>query len=92
MQQVREQRLPASQVMARRWQTFWSSRMPNIPGFRHAHFATDRGTNATVAVTLWDRRPEATTMEPLVQEFRAQVADISGSWPVIEEYEVLADF
>jgi hypothetical protein len=31
-------------------------------------------------------------MEPLVQEFRAQVADLGGSWPVVEEYEILADF
>jgi hypothetical protein len=31
-------------------------------------------------------------MEPLVQEFRAQVADLGGSWPVIEEYEIPADF
>jgi hypothetical protein len=31
-------------------------------------------------------------MEPLMQEFRAHVADLCGSWPVIEGYEILADF
>jgi hypothetical protein len=78
--------------LARRWQTFWGSRMPNIPGFRHAHFAADPATNPTAAVSLWEQRPDAATMEPLMRGFRTQVADLSGSWPVIEEYEILADF
>jgi hypothetical protein len=79
-------------VAAWRWQTFWGSRMPNIPGFRHAHFAADPATNPTAAFSLWEQRPDAATMEPLMRGFRTQVADLSGSWPVIEEYEILADF
>jgi hypothetical protein len=46
----------------------------------------------TAAVSLWEQRPDAATMEPLMRGFRTQVADLSGSWPVIEEYEILADF
>jgi hypothetical protein len=46
----------------------------------------------TTAVSLWEQRPDAATMEPLMRGFRTQVADLSGSWPVIEEYEILADF
>jgi len=85
---------PPGQVdeLARRWQTFWGAQMPQIPGFLHAHFAAGPETDTTIAISVWEQRPDAATMEPLVEQFRAQVADISAGPPVFEEYETLADF
>jgi len=85
---------PPGQVeeVARRWQAFWGTQMPQIPGFRHAHFAAGPETNATISISVWDQRPDAATMEPLMEQFRTQVADISAGPPVFEEYETLADF
>jgi heme-degrading monooxygenase HmoA len=84
---------PPGQVeeLAQRWQAFWGSQMPQIPGFRHAHFAAGPETNATISISVWEQRPDPATMEPLMEQFRAQVADISAGPPVFEEYETLAD-
>jgi heme-degrading monooxygenase HmoA len=85
---------PPGQVeeLARRWQAFWGVQMPQVPGFRHAHFAAGPETNATISISVWEQRPDAATMEPLMEQFREQVADISAGPPVFEEYETLADF
>ena len=85
---------PPGQVeeLAQRWQAFWGSQMPHISGFRHAHFAAGPETNTTISISVWDQRPDAATMEPLMEQFRAQVADISAGPPTFEEYETLADF
>ena len=85
---------PPGQVkeLARRWKAFWGTEMPQVPGFRHAHFAASPGTNATVSITVWDQRPDPAAMEPLMEQFRAQAANISAGPPTIEEYETLADF
>ena len=89
---VRAQTHPGQvEELARRWQGFIGPRLAGVPGFRHAHFGADRATNATVAVSVWDGRPDAAALEPMVQEFRGRVADLSAGVPVIEEYEVLAD-
>ena len=78
--------------LARRWQAFWGTEMPQVPGFRHAHFAAGPETNSTISISVWEQRPDAATMEPLMEQFREQVADISAGPPVFEEYETLADF
>jgi hypothetical protein len=85
---------PPGQVeeLAQRWQAFWGAQMPQVPGFRHAHFAAGPETNATISISVWDQRPDQATMEPLMEQFRAQVADISAGPPAFEEYETLADF
>jgi hypothetical protein len=85
---------PPGQVeeLARRWEAFWGVQMPQIPGFRHAHFAAGPETNATISISVWEQRPDAATMEPLMEQFREQVADISAGPPTFEEYETLADF
>jgi len=84
---------PAGQMQefARRWQAFWGTEMPQVPGFRHAHFATGPETNATVSISVWDQRPDQATMESLMAQFRTQVAEMSAGPPTIEEYETLAD-
>jgi heme-degrading monooxygenase HmoA len=85
---------PPGQVeeLARRWQAFWGAQMPQVPGFRHAHFAAGPETNATISISVWEQRPDPATMEPLMEQFRAQVADIAAGPPSFEEYETLADF
>jgi hypothetical protein len=85
---------PPGQVeeLAHRWQAFWGVQMPQVAGFRHAHFATGPETNATISISVWDQRPDPATMEPLMEQFREQVADISAGPPAFEEYETLADF
>jgi len=89
---VRAQQPGQGEELARRWQAFWESRMPSLPGFRHAHFGVNREANTAVAISVWDQRPDPALMEPLGQEFRAQVTDISAGEPVLEEYEMLGDF
>jgi heme-degrading monooxygenase HmoA len=78
--------------LARRWQAFWGTEMPQVPGFRHAHFAAGPETNVTISISVWEQRPDQATMEPLMEQFRTQAANISAGPPAIEEYETLADF
>src|SRR5215216_7392193 len=85
---------PPGQVeeVARRWQAFWGTQMPQLPGFRHAHFAAGPEPNEPISISVWEQRPDAAIMEPLAEQFREQLADISAGPPVFEEYETLADF
>jgi hypothetical protein len=87
-------KVPPGQVkeVARRWEAFWGAQMPQIPGFRHAHFAAGPETDTTISISVWEQRPDAATMEPLMEQFRGQIADISADPPAFEEYETLADF
>ena len=78
--------------LAQRWQAFWGEQMPQISGFRHAHFAAGQETNAILSISVWEQRPDQATMEPLTQQFQSQVRDISAGPPTFEEYETLADF
>src|SRR5215213_9180633 len=82
---------PPAQVeeLAQRWQAFWGVQMPQVPGFRHAHFAAGPETNATISISVWVQRPDPAIMEPLAEQFRGQVADISAGPPEFEEYETL---
>ena len=89
---VRAQTKPGQvEELASRWHGFIGARMAGMTGFRHAHFGADRTANTTVAISVWDDRPDPAAMEPMVREFREQVADLSAGTPVIEEYEVLAE-
>ena len=78
--------------VARRWQDFWGAQMPQVPGFRHAHFTSGPETDAILSISVWDQRPDPATMEPLMQEFQGQVNDVATGPPVVEEYQTLADF
>ena len=89
---VRAQTGPGqAEELATRWEGFIGARMRGMAGFRHAHFGADRAANTTVAISVWDDRPDAAALEPMVRAFREQVADLSAGAPVIEEYEVLAE-
>ena len=90
---VRGQAQPGQvEELAQRWNGFWGSRMPTIPGFRHAHFGPGQEANTILSISVWDQRPDLATMEPMMQEFQTHVRDISAAPPVVEEYETLADF
>ena len=90
---VRGQSQPGQvEELARRWQAYWGSQMPNVPGFRHAHIVAGSEANTTIAISVWDQRPDQAIMEPLMQAFQAQLTDISAGPPVVKEYETLADF
>src|SRR3712207_3156679 len=83
---VRAQAQPGQvEAVARRWQDFWGAQMPQIPGFRHAYFAAGREADAIVSISIWERKPDQATMEPLMQQFQAQVRDVSASPPTVEE-------
>ena len=89
---VRGQAPPGQmQEFARRWQEFWGTEMPQVPGFRHAHFAAGPETNATLSISVWEQRPDQAAMESLMAQFRTQVAEMSAGPPIVEEYETLAD-
>ncbi len=66
--------------------------MPEIPSFRQAHFAAGPNTNTTNSSSVWDGRPDQATMDPLMEQFRTQVADISTGPTIFDEYQTLADF
>lgn len=90
---VRAQTQPGQvEELAQRWKAFLGPRFGSLPGFRHAYFGANREANTTVAVSVWDQRPDPATLEPVVEEFRAHVTDISAGTPVFEEYEMLGDF
>lgn len=90
---VRGQAQPGQvEELARRWETFWSVQMPQVPGFRHAHFGLAQAANTTLSISIWDQRPDPAIMESLMEQFKAQVRDISAAPPVVEEYETLVHF
>jgi hypothetical protein len=89
---VRAQAPPGQiEEVARRWKAFWGTQMPQIPRFRHAHFAAGPETDTTVSISVWEQRPDAAIMEPLMEQFREQMTDISAGPPTFDEYETLAD-
>ncbi len=48
--------------------------------------------NTTLSISIWDQRPDPAIMESLMEQFKAQVRDISAAPPVVEEYETLVHF
>ena len=84
---------PPGQIedVARQWEAFWGAQMPQIPGFRHAHFAAGPETDNTVSISVWEQRPDPAIMEPQMEQFRELMADISAGPPTFEEYETLVD-
>jgi quinol monooxygenase YgiN len=74
--------------LAKRWEAFFAPRA--MPGFRRAYLAGNRERNTVVGVTVWDRRPDAATMEATEQAFQEQIRDLMAGLPTIEDYELLA--
>jgi heme-degrading monooxygenase HmoA len=54
----------------RRWEAYFPGRYTQIPGFKHAHVGCDRASNAVVAVTVWDSKPDEAVIASHVAEFR----------------------
>jgi len=87
---IRGQAQPGQvEELARRWRDFFLPRREQA-GVRHAYFAGDRATNTTVAVSIWDERPDA-AMTAGWSDFLSEAADLSAGETTVEEYEVLAD-
>ena len=78
--------------VARKWKTFWPERMRALPGFRHSHFGIDRATGTTVAVTVYDEKPDDALMEQSLREFR-EIVGLTGAAqaPEITLYEVVVE-
>jgi hypothetical protein len=78
--------------IARKWEAFWPERLRAQPGFRHAHFGIDRATGAVAAVTVFDEKPDAAVLNPLLDEFRATLgASNTAQPPEVTVYEIAAD-
>jgi hypothetical protein len=78
--------------VARKWKVFWPEKMRALPGFRHAHFGIDRATGAVAGVTVFDDKPDATVLDPLLDEFRATLgASNPAQPPEITVYEIVGE-
>ena len=78
--------------VARKWEAFWPERMRALPGFRHAYFGIDRATGAVAGVTVFDDKPDAAVLNPLLDEFRATLGSANPAQaPEITVYEIAAD-
>lgn len=78
--------------VARRWQAFWSERLPTQPGFRHAHFGIDRATGAIAGVTIFDEQPDDALFERLSAEFRTTLGQSGPAQPPESTvYEIAAE-
>ncbi len=88
---VRGQAQPGQiEELAQRWETYFRP-LREQSGVRHAYFAGDRQTGTTIAVSVWDKQPDAVSRQRM-EEFRAQLGDLASAMPpTIDEFEVLAD-
>jgi heme-degrading monooxygenase HmoA len=77
--------------LAAHWQAYLATRVPDVPGFRHAYFTVDRATDTVVSVSVWDREPDQVRAERGLEDFVAQVAELIAGRPQAAVYEVLAE-
>ena len=78
--------------VARKWEAFWPEKMRAQPGFRRAYFGIDRDTGAIVGVTVYDEKPDAAVLNPLLDEFRATLgASNPDQPPEIAVYDIAAE-
>ena len=89
---IRGQTQPGqADALAQQWQQFVLPRMQRASGLRQAYFAVNREANMSVGVSLWESRPDEATLNPLVEEFRAQAGELVAGQPTIEQYEVVVE-
>jgi hypothetical protein len=93
MRIVRAQPSPGqSDEVARKWEAFWPERLRAQPGFRHAYFGIDRATRAVAGVTVFDEKPDAAVLDPLLDEFRATLgASNPAQPPEVTLFEIAAE-
>ena len=80
-----------AEELAQKWKDFYGSRARDWPGFQQAYQAADRATNTILAVALWSEKPDETQLQQIMQEFFAQISDltVTAEPPSREWYEVL---
>jgi quinol monooxygenase YgiN len=79
----------------RRWRELAAPRIRETPGLRAFYACANRETNALMSVAVLDDRPDEAAraaFNQTFQRFREQVRDIVAGDPVIEEWEVMAQF
>jgi heme-degrading monooxygenase HmoA len=78
-----------AEEFAQMWKDFYSSRASDLPGFQQAYYAADRATDMTLAVWIWSEKPDEAQLRQAMQEFSAQIRDLTAGPPSPEWYEVL---
>ena len=78
-----------AEEFAQAWKDFYSSRARDLPGFRQAYYAADRAADTTLAVWIWSEKPDEARLRQAMQEFSAQIRDLTVGSPSPEWYEVL---
>jgi heme-degrading monooxygenase HmoA len=78
-----------AEEFAQKWKDFYGSLARDLPGFQQAYYAADRATDTTLAVWVWSARPDEAQLRQAMQEFSAQIRDLTAGPPSPEWYEVL---
>ena len=78
-----------AEEFAQKWKDFYGSRTSDLPGFQQAYYAADRATDTTLAVWVWSAKPDEAQLRHAMQEFSAQIRDLTAGPPSPEWYEVL---
>lgn len=74
---------------ALKWKDFYGPRAGDLPGFQQAYYSADRATDTTLAVWVWSARPNDAQLRQAMQEFTAQIRDLTAGPPSPEWFEVL---
>ncbi len=75
--------------VGKKWKEFYSSRWDSVPGFEHAHWGHEDGTDKTMAVVILEQRPGEDELRQLMQEFGPTVSHLTAGPPTVEWYEIL---
>ncbi|TMD44879.1 MAG: hypothetical protein E6I93_17480 [Chloroflexi bacterium] len=78
-----------AEEFAQKWKDFYGSRTSDLPEFQQAYYAADRATDTTLAVWVWSAKPDEAQLRQAMQEFSAQIRDLTAGPPSPEWYEVL---
>ncbi|GAC1650297.1 MAG: hypothetical protein NVS4B12_20000 [Ktedonobacteraceae bacterium] len=78
-----------AEEFAQKWHDFYGSRAGDLSGFQQAYYAVDRATDTTLAVWVWSAMPDEAQLHQVMQEFSAQIRDLTVGPPAPEWYEVL---
>jgi hypothetical protein len=78
-----------AEEFAQKWKDFYGSRTSDLPGFQQAYYAADRAADTTLAVWVWSAKPDEAQLRQAMQEFSAQIRDLTAGPPSPEWYEVL---
>ena len=76
---------------AKRWAAFLGPKAKQNPMFRGGYFASTSDGSSSVAVTLWDKLPDAAATDKMRAEIMAELQDFTAGPPqAFDEYEVHA--